>query len=66
VLVNLNGELDIFKLSIVVFQFHWKTDQKIKNFNREQADEMAKNDPDFSIRDLYNSIAEGKFPSWTL
>ena len=51
---------------LFTFQFHWKTDQKIQNFNREEADEMAKNDPDFSIRDLYNSIADGKLPSWTL
>ena len=27
---------------------------------------MARDDPDFAIRDLYNSIAEGHFPSWSL
>jgi catalase len=47
-------------------QFHLKTDQGIKNFDRHQADEMAKEDPDFSIRDLYSNIADGKYPSWTM
>lgn len=50
----------------VYVKFHFKTDQGIKNFNRQEADAMAATDPDFSIRDLYNNIAEGKFPSWTL
>ena len=31
-------------------KFHWKTDQGIKCFDRHQADEMAKQDPDFAIR----------------
>ena len=47
-------------------QFHYKTDQGILNFDRAQADDLTRDDPDFSIRDLYNHIAEGKFPTWTL
>ena len=27
---------------------------------------MARDDPDFAIRDLYNAIAEGDFPSYTM
>ena len=27
---------------------------------------MAKDDPDFAIRDLYNAIAEGNYPSYTM
>nr|APH81359.1 catalase [Tigriopus kingsejongensis] len=58
-LVNDNGEL-------VYCKFHLKTNQGIKNFNRQQADDLTRDDPDFSIRDLYNSITEGNCPSWTM
>ena len=27
---------------------------------------MARDDPDFAIRDLYNAIAEGNGPSYTM
>lgn len=58
-MVNSKGEANYVK-------FHFKTDQGIKNFDRQQADDMTRDDPDFSLRDLYNSIADGKYPSWTL
>lgn len=47
-------------------KFHFKTNQGIKNLDASRADELAGSDPDYSIRDLYNSIAKGEFPSWTL
>lgn len=47
-------------------KYHFRTDQGIKNLTMEQAGELAGKDPDYSTRDLYNSIAEGNFPSWTL
>lgn len=50
----------------VYCKFHYKTDQKIKNFMAEEADKMAAADPDFSIRDLYNAIDDKDFPSWTM
>lgn len=50
----------------VYVKFHFKTDQKIKNLDAGRADELAGSDPDYSIRDLFNSIAKGEFPSWTL
>jgi len=50
----------------VYCKFHFKTDQGIKCFHAEEADEMAAKDPDFAIRDLYNSIANNKYPSWKL
>jgi len=58
-LVNAEGEA-------VYCKYHFKTDQGIKCFNRQQADEMAKNDPDYAIRDLYNSISTETYPSWTM
>ena len=47
-------------------KFHFKTDQKIKCLYAKRADELAGIDPDYSIRDLYNAIANKNFPSWTL
>jgi len=58
-LVNKQGEATWVK-------FHFKTDQKIKNLSAEKAGQLAGSDPDYSIRDLYNSIASGNYPSWTL
>jgi len=58
-MVNAQGEPNYVK-------FHYKTDQGIKCFDRHQADEMAKQDPDFSIRDMYNAIAKGEFPKYTM
>ncbi|WP_022660685.1 catalase [Paucidesulfovibrio longus] len=47
-------------------QYHFKTDQKIRNFTRQEADKMRADDPDHATRDLHESIAKGDFPSWTL
>jgi len=47
-------------------KFHWITDQGVKNLSNEEAGRIAGEDPDYAIRDLYNSIAKGEFPSWTL
>ena len=58
-LVNSEGEA-------VYCKFHYKSDQGIKCFDRHQAEEKAKTDPDHAIRDLFNAIAEGNFPSWTM
>lgn len=58
-MVNAEGEPNYVK-------FHYKTDQGIKCFDRHQADEMAKQDPDFSIRDMYNAIASGDNPKYTM
>ncbi|KAF2361008.1 Catalase immune-responsive domain [Trinorchestia longiramus] len=50
----------------VYCKFHLKTDQGIKNLTAERAASLAGSDPDYSIRDLYNSIASGKYPSWSM
>ncbi|XP_033096668.1 catalase-like isoform X1 [Anneissia japonica] len=50
----------------VYCKFHFKTDQGIKNFTASQAAQLSADDPDYAIRDLYNAIASGNFPSWTL
>ena len=47
-------------------QYHFKTDQGIKNLTREEAAHLAGEDPDYHTRDLYDAIARGDYPSWTL
>jgi catalase len=56
-LVNSKNELSYVK-------WHFKTKQGIKNFTREQADEMRGKDPDHAVRDLFASIQGGNFPKW--
>ncbi|BFZ09856.1 hypothetical protein BsWGS_12895 [Bradybaena similaris] len=58
-LVNKNDEAFFCK-------FHFKTNQGIKNIPVDKAEKLVSSDPDYSIRDLYNSIARKEFPSWTL
>ncbi|XP_063293962.1 catalase [Pelobates fuscus] len=57
-LVNAKGEA-------VYCKFHYKTDQGIRNLTVEDAQRLASEDPDYSIHDLYEAIANGNFPSWT-
>lgn len=40
--------------------------QGIKNLSPAEADRLASADPDYAIRDLYNSIGGGDYPSWTV
>jgi catalase len=56
-LINSKNELFYVK-------WHFKTKQGIKNFTREQADEMRGKDPDYAQRDLFQAIQDGNFPKW--
>jgi catalase len=47
-------------------QYHFKTDQGIKNLTREEAGRISGQDPDHATRDLYEAIKRGDYPSWTL
>jgi catalase len=58
-LVNKNHEA-------VYCKFHLKTDQGIKNILASDAEILAGRDPDYSIRDLFEAIATGNHPSWTM
>nr|AHF20999.1 catalase [Penaeus japonicus] len=58
-LVNAKGEAFYCK-------FHYKTDQGIKCLSSKRADELAGADPDYATRDLYNAIASGDYPSYTM
>ncbi|MFD9863336.1 catalase [Streptomyces alboflavus] len=47
-------------------KYHFKTDQGIDFLTQAEADELAGSDGDAHRRDLYESIARGEHPSWTL
>lgn len=49
----------------VYCKFHLKTDQGIKGLPVEKARQLSADDPDYSIHDLYNAIADHKYPSWS-
>lgn len=52
--------------SFVYCKFHYLTDQGIQNIEPDRATIIAGADPDYSLRDLYNSIALKQYPTWTL
>jgi catalase len=56
-LINAKNELFYVK-------WHFKTKQGIKNFTREEADQLKSVNMDFSQSDLFDSIARGNFPKW--
>jgi catalase len=47
-------------------QYHFKTVQGIDNFTDAEAKGMVAEEPDFHLRDLYDSIAAGDAPEWIL
>lgn len=47
-------------------QYHFKTDQGIKNLNLDESKRISGEDPNHATRDLYNAIESGDYPSWTL
>lgn len=47
-------------------KYHFKTDQGIEFYTQQDGDKMASIDTDIHIRDLYEHIADGDYPSWSL
>ncbi len=58
-LINAAGER-------VWVKWHLKTQQGIKNLSAAEAQRLAGTDPDHAQRDLFNAIARGEFPRWTV
>jgi catalase len=56
-LINAKNELFYVK-------WHFKTKQGIRNFTREEADQMKAVNMDFAQSDLFDHIAKGDFPRW--
>jgi catalase len=47
-------------------KYHFKTDQGIDFLTQQEADDLAGKDVDYHVRDLFNAIKAGDYPSWTL
>jgi catalase len=47
-------------------KYHFKTVQGAENFTDAEAKSHVADEPDFHIRDLYDSIAKGDAPEWRL
>jgi len=47
-------------------KFHFKTQQGIRNMMQDEADRLAGTDPDYHTRQLFDMIARGERPKWTL
>jgi len=45
-------------------QYHFKTEQGIRNLTRQEAGRLAGESPDYATCDLRDAIARGEFPSW--
>jgi catalase len=56
-LINASGER-------VWVKWHCLTQQGIKNFTAEQAEELVGKDPDYATRDLFEAIERGDYPKW--
>ena len=50
----------------VFVKFHFKTQQKVKNFTDSEAGRMKGMDADWAQRDLVEAIDNGDFPKWHL
>lgn len=49
----------------VYVKYHFKIDQGIRTFTREEATEVGGQNPNFSQLDLFHAIERGEYPSWT-
>ncbi len=45
-------------------KWHFKTQQGVKNFTNEEAEEMAGKNADYATKDLYETIENGDHPKW--
>ncbi|NCU01966.1 catalase [Candidatus Macondimonas diazotrophica] len=47
-------------------KYHFKTDQGIDCLTQDEAEQLAGADSDYHMRDLYQAIDQGDYPSWSL
>jgi catalase len=47
-------------------KYHFKTEQGIEFLSQGEADRLAGADGDYHVRDLYDAIRRGEYPSWRL
>ncbi|KAK3398884.1 catalase-like domain-containing protein [Sordaria brevicollis] len=47
-------------------KIYFKPDAGIKNLDSDQALRLAGQEPDYHIKDMYNAIERGDYPTWTM
>ncbi|CAI7594200.1 unnamed protein product [Penicillium pancosmium] len=47
-------------------KIHMKTQQGIENLSSQEATRIAGEDPDFMIRDMFEAIERGDYPTWNI
>lgn len=47
-------------------RFNWRTDQGVKNMTSKEALSLTAQNPEYYTQDLYDTIAQGQYPTWTL
>ncbi len=47
-------------------KYHFKTDQGVEHWTQTEGEQLAWENPDYHLQDLYESIKSGDAPSWTL
>jgi catalase len=47
-------------------KYHFKSDQGVECLTQADADRIAGEDADYHLRDLYDAIERGDYPSWSL
>lgn len=47
-------------------RMHFEPDQGIKTITADEAEKIGAKNPDHFVQDLYESIANGSYPSWTM
>lgn len=47
-------------------KIHFKPDAGVRNLDADEALRLAGEEPDYHIKDMYNSIERGEHPSWTM
>lgn len=45
---------------------HIKTNIGVKNLNRETAEKLAGQEPDYLVKDLFDAIERGDYPTWNI
>jgi hypothetical protein len=52
--------------TFVYIKWHWKPEGGIQTLDSETAARLAGTDPDYHVKDIFNAIEKGDYPTWLL
>lgn len=52
--------------TFVYIKWHWKPEGGIETLDSETAARLAGTDPDYHVKDMFNAIEQGEYPTWLL